>query len=403
MSAKNILFHLPEIPPLKKRPLQRERQSESSKNLPASLDDPSSSLYQESTENQTNVRSSSLSYSPKISISASKQPPPRRHVLRNLETMETFFRCNSHSSSEYVALCRKVTEHPSNFLPLEEEAKAWRRILEMQSQQVALEMQQQHGLTVKSARRNGHSTNSPEADLLRMHRRATSRFSNALSSPIDKQKRSFQLDLLSIYLSLAQAQLQYGSEKDARQTLKYLQNEPFGATEAAVYLALARIDGEDAESMLRMGIQKNAEPIQDLHNALRDLRASPKRRKIGDFQHQTYIHGGEEDNFDEISNQQKNTSQLSQDSNMSLDESEEDDDLTEKAPKKSIQFHLAPTTLRRSQQTVASGKSLSLATKTSILTDQNLIASNNAVKSTKELVTVPKNTDETVLGTFIFK
>ena len=324
-------IHLPGLPPLK-GPLQREQNG--SGRLQQNLH--SADGHFAANENQfNNTPSSSILFSPTINFSARKQQPPLRSVLRNLETVETFFRCNGTSPPEYLAMCRKIAESHSK-LSLEEEARLWCKILKIQTQQVALEKQQQSDRT---------EVHNPGADLLRIHRRATSRFTNVSSALNDSEtSKAFQRDLLHIFMSFAQAQLLYGTVKDARQTLKYLQNESFGATEAAVYLALARVDGEDPAAVLRLGIQKKAEPIQDLYNALRALQPSPKRRKIVDFEHHSRFQCGDDAAMDETacSSPQKNTSQLSQDSNMSLDESEEDD-VTEKLPKKAIQSELPPT------------------------------------------------------------
>lgn len=424
-------FNLPEIPPLKASSKQ-ESESISSRNsnfpsaaaaVAASSSNEPSSVAK---ENQSNAAASPFSFSPNVPFSASKQQhQPRRSLLRYHETMESFFHCDKDSSPEYWEWCRKITDVCSSQLSIKEEAKTWRRILEFRSQQVASEQQQQQ--------RNGNNNNNNNsgADLLRMHRRATSRF-NAFSN--DKSSgtngKAFQRDLFHIWLSFAHAQLKYGNAKDARQTLKYLQNEPFGATEAAVYLALAQVEGEDPESVLQLGIQKRAEPILDLHDALRAWRrraatgttstassreqrtlrshsqeepSSPKRRKTT-MMDEVYQHDYEADDHNQ---NLKNTSQLSQDSNMSLDESEEEggeqDDATVStinktspaaAPKESVRFQLVP--LQRSTgkpSSIASGMGQPTATNTTTITTKQRPVEDDCKKAVAPTVSSTSATD----------
>jgi phosphate-selective porin len=108
---------------------------------------------------------------------------------------------------------------------VEQDAAAWRRILELRTEQVA---QKSHDAS------NG-------SDLIRLHRRATSRF--AASIP--------EQDLLHIWLSYAQAQAAYGQEKDARLPLRHIPNQKLGEQNAAFYLALATIEKEDHRSKPR--------------------------------------------------------------------------------------------------------------------------------------------------------
>jgi hypothetical protein len=157
--------------------------------------------------------------------------------------MESLFHLDASSSAEYWKLCRAVCDAYSH-QTVEQDAAAWRRILQLRT------------------------------DLVRLHRRATTHI--AAFVPEDPTP-SLQLDVLHIWLSYAQVQAAYGQEKDARLTLRHIQNQTLGEQHTAFYLALADIEKDDlvaAERALRLGIQRKAQPIAALRDALRKLQQS---------------------------------------------------------------------------------------------------------------------------------
>jgi len=246
-----------------------------------------------------------------------KQQLIPRSVLRYGESMETLFHLDANSSQEYRQLCRQVTDTTTQRhqpRTLEQDAQAWRRILELRTEQVEKEQQQQQpsesaAATASQNYNNSRNNNSGGTDLLRLYRRVTSRFASSSLPP--NPSADLKRDLLHIWLSFARAQSMYGggggqspplpqqppnsinssssNNKDARQTLKYVQTQQLGDDQAALYLALAELEERDqdlaaAERALRQGIQKRAEPLRDLHEALRQLQrrqapVSPKKRQ----------------------------------------------------------------------------------------------------------------------------
>ena len=376
MSRPQKAFDLPEIPPWK--PI-----GSSLKNINSNCSF-RAELPQSSKENvQPNGNSGSTSSSSLCSASKSTRLPlsnsklrqqrtattlQRRGVLRYGESAESLFQLDAASSPEYRELCLRVTdavEQPS----LEEEVEAWRRILELRTRQVAQQSSGGSG--------GGDS-------LLRLHRRATSRFSSIGLPQQEPASARLRHNLLHIWLSSARAQSAYGSAKDARQTLKYvLQTTRLGDGEASLYLQLAQTEELDqdsvaAERTLQLGIQKKAEPLEQLHQALRELQQrrkqqappkraaplphqsqeqqSPKRLKTETEQNDLWNSNDENNNNvdDEVasdSNYHHNSSsQASQDSNMSIDNDDTDEEkylagetvAAEKPPKESIHFQLAP-------------------------------------------------------------
>jgi hypothetical protein len=172
----------------------------------------------------------------------------RRGVLRYGETTEGLFLIDQSSSEEYRELCRKAVHSA------EDDAAVWRRILETVSEKVS-----------NNSRRG--------SDLIRLHRRATSRFADRTEASGTESS-----DLLRIWLSYAKAQAMFGHERDSRLTFKHIQNQRFfGAGEpASFYLALANLeagcgDKLSAEQVLSAGIQKRAQPVSELEEALRKL------------------------------------------------------------------------------------------------------------------------------------
>ena len=108
----------------------------------------------------------------------------------------------------------------------------------------------------------------PGSNLVRLHRRATSRFA------LDTKENP--TDVLALYLSFAKAQALYASEKDARMTFRHVQNQRGCETEAAFFIALADLEihfgnHPAAKQAIQLGVQKQAQPLQALTSALSKL------------------------------------------------------------------------------------------------------------------------------------
>ena len=114
------------------------------------------------------------------------------------------------------------------------------------------------------------------ADLIRLHRRATSSFS-ALS---DKDLRKDEDNIFELWLSYAQVQASYGSAEDARLTFRHIQNQNLGVSKATFYLKFAEFewqyDSSRAIQILKAGIEQNAEPQQLLYEAVKEIEASSR-------------------------------------------------------------------------------------------------------------------------------
>jgi Protein kinase domain len=211
-------------------------------------------------------------------------------VLRYGETVQSFFQINENSTDEYRNLCQTIDSTQSS---LEQKASAWSRLLEIRCNDCS-------------------NTAAVEAgsDLLRLHRRATSYFTSVIASMQNDDTKVtlshlLRRDLLRIWFSYITVQARYCNDnKDtARTTIRHVQNQSYllnGAAvprDAAFYITWSMVEEASndqyayAESILRDGIQNRAEPIIDLHDALRMIQrkqqqastpatttTSPKRR-----------------------------------------------------------------------------------------------------------------------------
>ncbi len=104
--------------------------------------------------------------------------------------------------------------------------------------------------------------------MIRLHRRATSRLADAT---LDEAKL-----VSAIWLSYAQALARYGSEKDARVMFQYIQNQRLCESDANLYVALSELEeksGNDSEARasLQQGLEKDAQPVSILREALQKL------------------------------------------------------------------------------------------------------------------------------------
>jgi serine/threonine-protein kinase TTK/MPS1 len=188
---------------------------------------------------------------PKMAASPSPGPlttikngQPRR-VLRYGETMESLFCLSENSSPEMQQLCLEICDGT-----LADDTSAWRCVLELAEKE---------------------RSTSDGGDLIRMHRRATVRFSlDSTESTID------QVDILAMWMMYARVQAKFGSADEARMTYRHIQNQRVSLN-ATFYLTLADFEKEQkdlkrAEDALLLGIKENAEPIQELQEALDEMR-----------------------------------------------------------------------------------------------------------------------------------
>ncbi|KAL3932949.1 MAG: hypothetical protein SGBAC_010608 [Bacillariaceae sp.] len=165
-------------------------------------------------------------------------------VLRYGESMESVFCLSQGSTSEqHLRICEGIVEGS-----LADAPSAWREVLE---------------LAVRSA-------SSSKSDLFRLHRRAIIRF------PLEKKQDNADLDdVLSIWISYAEAHAMNGSIEEARRTFRHIDNQS-ATLNAEYYLKLAQMeskhDKERVEGILIRGINKKAPPTVQLVNALQKWR-----------------------------------------------------------------------------------------------------------------------------------
>ena len=178
----------------------------------------------------------------------------QRRVLRYAETLDALFCLNDLTGSDHRQLCHNI----ANGL-LADDPDSWLRALHVASITVAASPQSSKTYLVN--------------DLMRLHRRATSRFTNSLDKGSCHQFQG--RDILEIWLSYAHAQVIYGTADGARSTFKYIQNQNLGLTSASFYLSLAlfeeKHDISRAIEVIKEGIGHNAEPLPDLQHKLNEL------------------------------------------------------------------------------------------------------------------------------------
>jgi serine/threonine-protein kinase TTK/MPS1 len=189
-----------------------------------------------------NEGSRRLSPSPGPITSSTK----KRTVLRYGETTESFFCLINESSEEHRQLCRGIVEGT-----LSDDSSAWRRVLELATK-----------------------LKTSGSDLIRLHRRATLRFS------VDMLQGRNSADVLAMWLSFAQLHATLGSVDEARRTFRHVENQkiPLGAS---FYLTVAKFEREHdssrVEGTLLRGIDEKAKPVQKLEEALKKLNKDKKQ------------------------------------------------------------------------------------------------------------------------------
>jgi len=183
-----------------------------------------------------------------LATTAANSLTPR--VLRYRETAESLFCLTSESSEEHRQICSDIVDGH-----LVDDAGAWCHVLVLAGDQ-----QQQH--------RQSPGHKSRDRDLLRLHRRATSRF------PLEKN-RNDQSSVFRIWLSYAKAVSSIGSAEDCRIIFQQMHDYGVGSKCASYYLALAdfenRQNTQRAKTTLQLGMSENAQPTEALLTALSEI------------------------------------------------------------------------------------------------------------------------------------
>jgi serine/threonine-protein kinase RIO1 len=187
----------------------------------------------------------------------------QRRVLRYAETLEALFCLNDLTKTDHRQLCQNI----ANGL-LADDPPSWLRALHVATCTVAASPQSSKIYLVN--------------DLMRLHRRATSRFTNSLDKGSGQQLQGS--DILAIWLSYADAQAVYGTVDGARSTYKYIQNQNLGLTNASFYLSLALLEEKHdisrAIEVIKEGIGQNAEPLLDLQQKLNELESRVRKHPV---------------------------------------------------------------------------------------------------------------------------
>eukprot|EP00978_Attheya_sp_CCMP212_P022693 scaffold68122_cov49-Attheya_sp.AAC.3 len=173
---------------------------------------------------------------------------PVGRVIRSGETIDTLFCLGSDCDNEHRQLCEDIVNGDKA-----DDEKLWRKVLEVASASMS---QGKAGVSGKN--------------LLRLHRRATSRI---ISRSVDDVNRK---DFLAIWLSYARAMSSLGKRKEAASLYTYIQNQRLGDGDAAFFLSLAefelssesdhdkRENTERAIAVIHRGIKQRAEPTESL-------------------------------------------------------------------------------------------------------------------------------------------
>mmetsp|Transcript_3140 Transcript_3140/g.5838 ORF Transcript_3140/g.5838 Transcript_3140/m.5838 type:complete len:891 (+) Transcript_3140:102-2774(+) len=254
-------------------------------NTTVTADDIVVSSMSTSTFSDDKVSSTLRKYKP-VSNSASSPcittPMRSSRVLRYNESIEDFF-CLSCStgtegcatsllcSEEHKKLCEDIandTDGAANDL------KKWNIALQVASDIVSK--------SIASS-----SSSSRGDDLIRLHKRAVSRFisldANSSSCSAEDIKYLFE-----IWLSYANAQARFGSIDAARTTFRHIQHRRIGEKEAKFYIALAKFElkrqdenyKEITAKVIMDGIEKGAEPKQHLISYLEYLNHMDEGKQI---------------------------------------------------------------------------------------------------------------------------
>jgi serine/threonine-protein kinase RIO1 len=209
-----------------------------------------------------------------------RNTPPSRgkwsgnNILRPGESLESFFGIDQASTDEYRQLCRSISNG------IEDNAKTWHRVLQLASERAANDhswfSNGKYPLQNQSKCLPRRTSLLSGVHLIRLHRRATSRLSDAT---LDEAKL-----VSAIWLSYAQALARYGSEKDARVMFQYIQNQRLCESDANLYVALSELEEKsgnelEARASLQQGLDKEAQPLSILKEALQKLDAKATLRE----------------------------------------------------------------------------------------------------------------------------
>jgi serine/threonine-protein kinase TTK/MPS1 len=183
----------------------------------------------------------------------------RGRVLRSAETVDSLFCLSSRTSHEHKTLCQQIANGP-----LANDAASWCCAVEVACESMVLDSSSNQSNTIN--------------DLMRLHRRAKSRF-----SLLDSKSKKEEELVLRIWLSYAEIQGKHISPDDARATYRYMQKQDFGTKLALFYLSAAKFEASFSRSravkILKTGIDVGAEPITILSNALEENQTLKESRR----------------------------------------------------------------------------------------------------------------------------
>jgi hypothetical protein len=160
----------------------------------------------------------------------------RVDVLRLGETIESFFQLSENSSPGYESLCRQLVASPTPTL--------WQQLLAMTTTRATSAMM---------------DDDSNHHHLLRLYRRGTFLF------PLDGPEQTAQV--LAIWLDYARVQ----PVNEAKRTLQFVGHYEWTHAYAAYFLCRAAVEPHRAYEYLSQGLENQAEPRNDLQEALRSL------------------------------------------------------------------------------------------------------------------------------------
>jgi len=180
-------------------------------------------------------------------------------VVRYGETIDSLFCLQEDSCEGHNDLCNEIANGNKA-----DDPRSWRKVLEMASRYASL---------------SSSLSKIEGRDLIRLHRRATTRFPIRFGSVGASSKRDEAKDVVGIWLLYAEIQAKFDSRSEAQQTYQRILTLSKGqeVDDATVYMAMANFecanegDRERAIELIKMGIERGAEPLIELKVRLREL------------------------------------------------------------------------------------------------------------------------------------
>jgi len=204
-------------------------------------------------------------------------------VLRSGETLQSFFCITENCGDKHRRLCENIatnTEGAANDLV------KWRQVLEVASEAV-------YSLKV-------HTMNSEGMNLIKLYKRAASRFPCCDVSTT--RNISNEKDLLAVWLLYAKAQYKYGSNKVAHSIFQHIQNSHLGELDSNLYIELAIFELDQNEEhlnesksndergirlgkaieIIQTGLTRGSRPVNALYKYLNKLRILEEKEEHTD-------------------------------------------------------------------------------------------------------------------------